>query len=122
MVTYHDVEQAAARIAPHIHHTPLMTSRTFDALTGIRTVFKCENFQRGGAFKLRGAANFVLSIPDADIGKGVVAFSSGNHAQAIAIAGGIRHTKVTVVMPDDAPAAKVAGTLGYGAEVIRYDR
>ncbi len=118
-----EIREAAARIAPHIHRTPVMTSRTFNRMAGgVETYFKCENFQRGGAFKLRGAANFLLSIPESDVGKGVVAFSSGNHAQAVAIAAGIRGTKATLVMPTDAPKSKVAATQGYGGAIVRYDR
>lgn len=122
MVTFQDIVQAAARIRPHIHRTPVMTSRTFDQLTGRRVFFKCENLQRGGAFKLRGGANFLLSMQDGDVGKGVVAFSSGNHAQAVAIAAGIRGTKATLVMPEDAPKSKCDATRGYGGHIIRYNR
>ncbi len=118
-----EIREAAARIAPHIHRTPVMTSRTFNRMAGgVETYFKCENLQRGGAFKLRGATNFLLSIPESDVGKGVVAFSSGNHAQAVAIAAGIRGTKATLVMPTDAPKSKVAATQGYGGSIVRYDR
>lgn len=117
-----DVQAAHARIRPHIHRTPVLSSRTFNARTGKQVVFKCENFQRGGAFKARGAINFLLSIPDADVPRGVVAFSSGNHAQAVAIAAGIRGTKATLVMPADAPQAKVEATRGYGGHIVQYDR
>ncbi len=122
MVTFSDVQQAAERIRPHIHRTPVMHSRLFDEAAGRRVFFKCENLQRGGAFKLRGAANFLLSIPDADIGRGVVAFSSGNHAQAVAIAAGIRGTKATLVMPEDAPKSKLEATRAYGGHIICYNR
>ncbi len=122
MVTFADIEAAAARIAPHVKRTPVLTSDWFDERAGIRTFFKAENLQRGGAFKLRGAANFVLSIPDADIGRGVVAFSSGNHAQAVAIAAGLRGVKATLIMPDDAPKSKVAATRARGGEIIQFDR
>ncbi len=122
MVSFSDIEQAAARIRPHVHRTPVMTSRLFDAAARLQAYFKCENLQRGGAFKLRGAANFILSIPDADIGNGVVAFSSGNHAQAVAIAAGIRNTKATLVMPTDAPRAKAEATAAYGGTIVRFDR
>jgi threonine dehydratase len=122
MVTFADIQAAARRIQPHIHRTPVMTSRSVDAAAGMQVYAKCENLQRGGAFKLRGAANFLLSIPDADAGRGVVAFSSGNHAQAVAIAAGIRHTKATLVMPFDAPQSKLEATIARGGQVVRYDR
>ncbi|MBS1828509.1 MAG: threonine/serine dehydratase [Acidobacteria bacterium] len=122
MVSFSDIEQAAARIQPYIHRTPVMTSRLFNAASSVQTHFKCENLQRGGAFKLRGGANFLLSIPDSDIANGVVAFSSGNHAQAVAIAAGIRKTKATLVMPTDAPQSKAEATAAYGGTIIRFDR
>lgn len=122
MVSFADVQAAAARIAPHVHRTPVMTSRSVDQRAGAQVFFKCENLQRGGAFKIRGAANFLLSIPDADISRGVVAFSSGNHAQAVAIAAAIRHTQATLVMPLDAPRSKVEATLARGGTLVRYDR
>jgi threonine dehydratase len=121
-VTFDDIQQAADRIRPHIHRTPVMTSRTFDKHSAVKTFFKCENLQRGGAFKLRGAVNFIQSIPLSDIGRGVVAFSSGNHAQAVAIAASIRGTKSTLVMPHDAPVSKAEATQGYGGFIVRYDR
>ncbi len=121
-VTLKSIRAAAGRIAEHTHRTPVMTSRSLNRAAGLEAFFKCENFQRGGAFKLRGAANFLLSIPDSEIGKGVVAFSSGNHAQAVAIAAGIRSTTATLVMPEDAPKSKVEATLGYGGRIVRYDR
>jgi threonine dehydratase len=99
-----------------------MTSRLFDREAGVRAHFKCENLQRGGAFKIRGASNFLLSIPKEDLPKGVVAFSSGNHAQAVAIAAGDVGARATIVMPSDAPQSKLAATRAYGAEVITYDR
>ncbi|MBI4907025.1 MAG: pyridoxal-phosphate dependent enzyme [Acidobacteria bacterium] len=122
MITFHDIELAAERIRPHVHRTPVMSSRLFDQAAGRRVYFKCENLQRGGAFKLRGATNFLFSIPDADVARGVVAFSSGNHAQAVAIAAGIRGTKATLVMPGDAPQSKLEATLAYGGHILRYDR
>jgi threonine dehydratase len=122
MVTFADVQAAAARIKPHIHRTPVMTSRSVDTAAGMQVYAKCENLQRGGAFKLRGAANFLLSMPDADVGRGVVAFSSGNHAQAVAIAAAIRHTRATLVMPYDAPQSKLDATIERGGQVVRYDR
>ena len=122
IISFADIEAAAKRIQGVARRTPVFTSRTFDALAGVEAYFKCENFQPGGAFKIRGGANAVLAIPEADRLRGVVAFSSGNHAQAVAIAA--RHCGVpaTIVMPDDAPASKVEATRGYGARVVIYDR
>ena len=119
---YAAVVRAAERIAGMAHRTPVMTSRTADARTGASLFFKCENFQRVGAFKFRGATNAVAALDDAQRRRGVVAFSSGNHAQAIALAGRLQGAPVTIVMPRDAPSAKVAATRGYGAEVVLYDR
>ncbi len=119
---YPAVVRAAGRIAGIAHRTPVMTSRTADERTGARLFFKCENFQRVGAFKFRGATNAIAALDDAQRGRGVVAFSSGNHAQAIALAGRLQGAPVTVVMPRDAPIAKVEATRGYGAEVVLYDR
>ncbi|QYN36091.1 threo-3-hydroxy-L-aspartate ammonia-lyase [Pseudonocardia sp. DSM 110487] len=120
--TFADVQAAAERIRGHAHRTPVLTSRRIDADTGARLHFKCENFQRMGAFKFRGAFN-ALSRFDADQrGAGVVTYSSGNHAQAIALAASILDVPATIVMPHDAPESKVAATLGYGAAVVRYDR
>jgi threonine dehydratase len=99
-----------------------MTSRLFDAAAGLQCFFKCENLQRGGAFKIRGAANFLASMDPADVPRGVVAFSSGNHAQAVAIAAAHFRTRATIVMPHDAPASKVEATKAYGADIVRYDR
>ena len=121
-VTATDIREAAARIQPIARRTPVLTSHLVDAATGLRCHFKCENFQRGGAFKIRGAANFLFSIPAGEIGRGVVAFSSGNHAQAVAIAAGYKNTKATIVMPNDAPPTKLEATRAYGATVIQYDR
>jgi threonine dehydratase len=122
MVTLADIRTAADRIRPISHRTPVLTSRSFDAEAGVRVYFKCENFQRGGSFKIRGAANFIFSLPDEDVPRGVVAFSSGNHAQAVAIAARSRNMKATVVMPLDAPAMKVEATAANGADIVRYDR
>ena len=119
---YAAVERAAARIAGAAHRTPVMTSRTADERLGAMLFFKCENFQRGGAFKFRGAFNAIASLPEDQRRRGAVAFSSGNHAQAMALAGRLLGAPVTIVMPHDAPAAKVAATRGYGAEVVAYDR
>ncbi len=121
-VTLGDIRAAAARIAPIVHRTPVMTSRTFNEIAGVETFFKCENFQRGGAFKLRGAVNFVFSIPKADLPRGVVTYSSGNHAQAIAIAAAEAGVPATIVMPADAPRSKIEATRSYGARVVTYDR
>ncbi len=99
-----------------------MTSRGFDAEAAYATYFKCENLQRGGAFKIRGASNFILSLTPEQLAKGVVAFSSGNHAQAVALAAGLVGAKATLVMPTDAPRSKVEATRARGAEIITYDR
>jgi threonine dehydratase len=120
--TFADVESAATQIAGAAHKTPVATSNTIDARTGARLFFKCENLQRAGAFKFRGAYN-ALSRLDADQRRrGVVTFSSGNHAQAIALAGQVLNIPRVIVMPSDAPAVKRIATEGYGGEVILYDR
>jgi len=121
-VTYADVEAAAGRLAGVAHRTPVATSRQFDALAGCHAFFKCENLQRMGAFKFRGAYNALAKLPADARRRGVVAFSSGNHAQAVALAGRLLDIPATIVMPADAPAVKVAATREYGAEVIFYDR
>jgi len=121
-VTLEDIRAAAERIQPIAHRTPVLTSRTFDSLAGATAYFKCENFQRGGAFKIRGAANFVYSIPLFDRKHGVVAYSSGNHAQAVAIAAFSVGIPATLVMPLDAPRSKMEATRGYGATIVSYDR
>ncbi len=120
--TYADVEAAAARIAGHAHRTPVLTSRTADAELGARVFFKCENYQRMGAFKFRGAFNALARFDERQRRAGVVAFSSGNHAQAIALAASLLGMPAVIVMPHDAPEAKVAATKGYGATVVVYDR
>jgi threo-3-hydroxy-L-aspartate ammonia-lyase len=120
--TYADVERAAARIKGVAHVTPVLTSRTADERTGARLFFKCENFQRMGAFKFRGAYNAIAALPAATRREGVVAFSSGNHAQGMALAGSLLGVPVTIAMPSDAPAAKIQATRGYGADVVLYDR
>ncbi len=122
MVGIEDIQAAERRIQPIAHRTPVMTSHLVDQTAGLNAFFKCENLQRGGAFKIRGAANFLFSIPPADIGRGVVAFSSGNHAQAVAIAAAYLGTKATLVMPSDAPPSKVEATRYYGATIVSYDR
>jgi threo-3-hydroxy-L-aspartate ammonia-lyase len=121
-VTYDDVEAAAARLEGVAHRTPVATSRLFDELTGAEVFFKCENLQRMGAFKFRGAYNALSLLDAASRRRGVVAFSSGNHAQAVALAGQLLGVAAVIVMPADAPAVKVAATRAYGAEVVFYDR
>jgi threonine dehydratase len=117
-----DVRQAALRIRPVATRTPVLTSRTLNAITGVEACLKAENFQRGGAFKIRGATNFLYSIPEADRLRGVVAFSSGNHAQAVAIAARSLGMKATLVMPTDAPRSKLDATRAQGATTVLYDR
>jgi threonine dehydratase len=120
--TYDDVTAAAARLEGHAHRTPVLRSRTADERWGARFFFKCENFQRMGAFKFRGAFNALSKFDAAQRKGGVIAFSSGNHAQAIALSARLLSMPAVIVMPLDAPAAKVAATRGYGAEVVTYDR
>ena len=120
--TYDDVVAAAGRLEGHANRTPVLTSRTVDEETGARVFFKCENFQRMGAFKFRGAFNALSCFDDAQRRHGVVAFSSGNHAQAIALAARLLGMPATIVMPSDAPAMKLAATRGYGGRVVLYDR
>ena len=117
-----DVRAAAQRILPLARKTPVMTSAGFDAEAATRTFFKCENLQRGGAFKIRGAANLVLSLPRESLAKGVVAYSSGNHAQATAIAASHIGVPSTIVMPEDAPQSKMEATRARGASIITYNR
>jgi threonine dehydratase len=121
-VTYADIEAAAARLEGVAHRTPVATSSLFDARAGCEAYFKCENLQRMGAFKFRGAFNALSQLGPEQRRRGVVAFSSGNHAQAVALAGRLLDVPTTIVMPADAPAVKVAATRGYGAEVVLYDR
>ena len=121
-MTFPDIQAAAERIRPIAQRTPVLTSRSFDAEAGLAAFFKCENLQTGGAFKIRGAANFVYSIPKADLGRGVVAYSSGNHAQAVAIAAQSVGISATLVMPEDAPRSKVEATRARGARIVTYDR
>jgi len=120
--TYQDVIAAAERLEGFAHRTPVFTSRTLDAETGAQVFIKCENLQRGGSFKFRGAFNALSQFDPQQRKAGVVAFSSGNHAQGIALAAGLLGIPATLVMPTDAPAAKVAATRGYGASVVLYDR
>ena len=107
---------------PRIHRTPVVTSRQFNEVAGKEVYFKCENLQRAGAFKIRGATNKIRSLSDDEKSRGIVAFSSGNHAQAVAVGGREAGVRVLVAMPDDAPKMKVAATREYGAEIIFYDR
>ncbi|MDB5983693.1 MAG: Threonine dehydratase, catabolic [Pseudomonas sp.] len=120
--TYNDVEAAAARIHGYAHRTPVLTSRTANQQIGAELFFKCENFQRMGAFKFRGAFNALSRFDERQRKHGVVAFSSGNHAQGIALSAQLLGIPATIVMPHDAPVAKVAATREYGAEVVIYDR
>jgi threonine dehydratase len=120
--TYEDVESAARQIADAAHRTPVATSRTVNRRTGAEVFFKCENLQRGGAFKFRGAFNALSRLTGEQRRRGVVTFSSGNHAQAIALAGLVLDIPRVIVMPSDAPAVKRVATEGYGGEVVLYDR
>ncbi len=116
------VREAAERIRPLARRTPVVTSDAADERTGIRLFFKCENLQRGGAFKIRGASNLILSLPPDVAGRGVVAFSSGNHAQATAIAAKHVGAPATIVMPEDAPRSKMQPTRALGAKIVTYNR
>jgi threonine dehydratase len=117
-----DVQAAARRLDGVAHRTPVFTSRTLDGLVGASAHLKAECFQRGGAFKFRGAYNKIASLPEHLRRRGVLAYSSGNHAQAVAIAASLLGTHATILMPEDAPAAKADATRGYGADVVTYDR
>src|SRR5918999_5769170 len=121
-VTAADVKAARKRILPYIHRTPVLTSRLIDERVGARVFFKCEIFQKVGAFKARGAFSRLTLLSPEERARGVVAFSSGNHAQAVALAARELGVRATIVMPTDAPEPKVEGTLSYGAEIVRYDR
>jgi len=121
-VTYEDVAAAHERIRPHAKRTPVLTSATIDALTGAQVFFKCENFQRMGAFKFRGAYNALSQLSKDEARRGVLAFSSGNHAQAVALAGKLLGIKTLIVMPANAPKVKLDATRGYGAEVVLYQK
>jgi threo-3-hydroxy-L-aspartate ammonia-lyase len=121
-LTFADIEAAAARLEGIAHRTPVMTSRTADARAGGKLFFKCENLQRTGAFKFRGAYNAIATLTEDQRCRGVIAYSSGNHAQAVALAGRLQGVATTIVMPKDAPDAKVSATREYGGEVIFYDR
>jgi threonine dehydratase len=117
-----DVRRAAERIRPLARRTPVFTCAGFDARAGTRVFFKCENLQRGGAFKIRGAANLILSLSADALERGVVAYSSGNHAHAVAIAAKHVGVRATIVMPEDAPRAKMEATRAHGASIVTYDR
>ena len=122
MITFDDIARAHERIKAQARRTPVLTSRTVDELTGASVFFKCENFQRMGAFKFRGAFNALSQLGEAQKKNGVVAFSSGNHAQAVALSGRLLGVKTVIVMPEDAPKVKLEATRGYGAEVVQYSK
>lgn len=118
MIGIQDILEAAGRIAPYVHYTPVMTSRAINEMFAAEIVFKCENLQKVGAFKARGAVNAVMQLDDEGARRGVITHSSGNHAQALAYAAGLRGIACTIIMPHTAPAVKVAAVRGYGAQII----
>jgi threonine dehydratase len=122
MVTYDDIAAAHERIKPQARRTPVMTSGQVDQLTGAKAFFKCENLQRMGAFKFRGAFNALSLLSPEEKRRGVLAFSSGNHAQAVALAGKILQIKAVIVMPEDAPRVKLEATRGYGGQIVTYPK
>lgn len=122
MLTIELIREARERISSRIHHTPIVTSKAFDSIAGKQVFFKCENLQRAGAFKIRGATNKIRSLTAAEKLRGVCAYSSGNHAQAVALAAREAGVRAVVAMPEDAPRSKVAATREYGAEIVFYDR
>ena len=123
MITLDDVQAAAGRLAGVAHRTPVLTGRLLDEATGAaRVLLKAENLQRAGAFKFRGAYNAVASLSPAERARGVATVSSGNHAQALALAARLHEIPAVILMPDDAPAGKLAATAGYGAEIVPFDR
>ncbi len=122
MSDYRDIEAAAERIRGVAHRTPVLTSRTADQMAGAQLFFKCENYQRMGAFKFRGAYNAIARFTEAQRQAGVLTYSSGNHAQAIALSASLTGIRSAIIMPHDAPALKILATKGYGGEVILYDR
>jgi threonine dehydratase len=122
MLTLDSIIEAKNRISPRIHRAPVITSRSFNDTAGREVYFKCENLQRAGAFKIRGATNKILSLTPEERSRGVVAFSSGNHAQAVALASKEANVRAVIAMPTDAPKAKVEATRAYGADVRFYDR
>ena len=117
-----DVERAAARLDGVVHRTPVLTSRLLDERVGASLHLKAECFQRTGSFKFRGAYNTIAALSDAERARGVAAYSSGNHAQAVALAAALHDTPSVILMPEDAPASKMAATRAYGAEIVTYDR
>jgi threonine dehydratase len=121
-VNLDDIRAAAQRLAGQAHRTPILTSRTLDQRVGAQVLLKCENFQRMGAFKFRGAFHALSRLSVEQLARGVCAYSSGNHAQAIALAASLLGTKATILMPEDAPESKVEAVLGYGADVRRFNR
>ncbi len=121
-ITLEDVVAAAERVKVLARETPILSSSLFDAAAGVKAYFKCENFQRGGAFKIRGATNFLMSLSNEERKRGVVTYSSGNHAQAVAIAAAHLKVAATIVMPTDAPKAKLESTQAYGPKIIFFDR
>ncbi|MET7682357.1 pyridoxal-phosphate dependent enzyme [Streptomyces sp. NPDC005423] len=121
-LTLDDVRDAAARLKGVAHVTPVLRSRTLDEIVGAETYLKCENFQRVGAFKFRGAYNAASQLTPEQLARGIAAYSSGNHAQAVALAARELGTTAVIVMPEDAPASKMAATAAYGAEIVTYDR
>lgn len=121
-VSYADIEVAAEKLEGNARQTPVLTSTTVNQLTDAEVFFKCENFQRTGSFKFRGAYNALSQLSEAQKQAGVITFSSGNHAQAIALSGKLLNIRTTIVMPEDAPEVKLSATRGYGAEIILYDR
>ncbi|MEV0375414.1 pyridoxal-phosphate dependent enzyme [Streptomyces sp. NPDC050636] len=121
-VTLDDVRDAARRLAGVAHRTPVLRSRTLDALVGAEIFLKCENFQRIGAFKFRGAYNALSRLSPEQLARGVVAYSSGNHAQGVALAARELGSRAVIVMPEDSPQSKIDATAGYGAEIVSYDR
>ncbi|MEO6918142.1 MAG: threo-3-hydroxy-L-aspartate ammonia-lyase [Collimonas sp.] len=121
-LTFSDIQAAAQRIKGHAHRTPVMTSATANALTSAQLFFKCENFQRIGAFKFRGAFNALSRFSEEQRRNGVLTYSSGNHAQAIALAASLLKIRAVIIMPEDAPVLKIQATKGYGAEVLTYNR
>ena len=121
-VSFNDILSASDLLSGKANKTPVITSRTLDAMSSATVFVKCENFQRTGAFKFRGAYNAMSRLQESDKERGVLTYSSGNHAQAIALAGRLLNVPTTIIMPDDAPAIKKAATEGYGAEVISYDK
>src|SRR5256885_494846 len=122
MLTLELIQEAAARIDGRVHRTPVMTSQSFNEVAGCEVFFKCENLQRAGAFKARGATNKILSLTEDEKRRGVIAVSSGNHAQAVALAAREAGTRAVVCIPDDAPKMKVAGMRSYGADIHVFDR